>query len=398
MQGVPREYSGRGVSARRRAAIVGVAESDVGKTPHLTVLSQQAKASKAALAEAGLCREDVDALLVTGASWSWGQTATLAEYLRIRPSYLDGTNIGGSSFEAHLGHASAAIEAGLIDVALITYGSTQRSDPAGNGPLDANDPVSVQFEKPFGMPLPIGGYAMAANRYFHQYGVTSEQMAEVAVSARRWAALNPNAYYREPITVDDVMASQMVCDPLRKLDCCLVTDGGGAVVVAAEDRWPDVPTRPVVVLGHAEATTHASIANMPDLTVTAAAQSGPAAMRMAGVGPGDVDLLELYDSFTITVLLTLESLGMCKPGEAAEFVAGGRTAPGGGMPMNTNGGGLSYTHPGMYGIFLLIEATRQLRHDYADEPGRQVPGAELALVNGTGGILSTTSTVVLGRG
>jgi acetyl-CoA acetyltransferase len=168
-------------------------------------------------------------------------------------------------------------------------------------------------------------------------------------------------------------------------------------VVAAEDRWPGVGTRPVVVLGHGEATTHSSIANMADLTVTSAAQSGLAAMRMAGVGPDDFDLLEIYDSFTITVLLTLESLGLCKPGEAAEFVAGGRTGPGGPMPMNTNGGGLAYTHPGMYGIFLLIEATRQLRHDYADDPRRQVADAELALVNGTGGLLSTTSTIVLAR-
>jgi acetyl-CoA acetyltransferase len=384
------------VSPRRRAAIVGVAESDVGKTPHLTVLSQQAKASKAALAEAGLGRADVDALMVAG-GWAWGPSVMLAEYLGIRPCYLDGTNIGGSSFEAHLGHATAAIGAGLIDVALIAYGSTQRSDPLGNSQVDASDPVANQFEKPYGMPLPVGAYGMAANRYFHQYGVTSAQMAEVAVNTRQWASLNPNAYYRNPITVDDVLASPMICEPLRKLDCCLVTDGGGAVVVAAEDRWPDVRTRPVVVLGHGEATTHSSIANMPDLTMTGAAQSGPAAMQMAGVGPDDFDLLEIYDSFTITVLLTLESLGLCKPGEAAEFVRDGRTAPGGELPMNTDGGGLSYTHPGMYGIFLLIEATRQLRHDYADDPRRQVADAELALVNGTGGMLSTTSTVVLGR-
>ncbi|WP_239075708.1 acetyl-CoA acetyltransferase [Planosporangium flavigriseum] len=386
--------SARRMNARRRAAIVGVAESAVGETPHLTVLSQQAIASRAALAEAGLRRADVDALFVAG-NWSWAPALALAEYLGLQPRYLDGTNIGGSSFEAHLGHAAAAIEAGLIDVALIAYGSTQRSDRSRNAPRPAT--LGEQFERPFGLPLPVGAYALAANRYLHQYGVRGEQLAEVAVSAREWARLNPDAYHRNPLTVDDVLASPMICEPLHKLDCCLVTDGGGAVVVAAEDRWTDVATRPVVVLGYGETTTHHTIANMPDLTVTGAAQSGSAALAMAGVTRDNIDLLEIYDSFTITVLLTLESLGFCKPGEGGEFVSGGRTAPGGSLPMNTNGGGLSYTHPGMYGIFLLIEATRQLRHDYTD-PRRQVPDADLALVHGTGGVLSSTATVVLGRG
>ncbi|MDF6040925.1 acetyl-CoA acetyltransferase [Streptomyces sp. JH14] len=383
------------MSPRRRAAIVGVAESQVGRTPHLTVLSQQAGASRAALTEAGLGPKDVDALFVAG-NWSWAPALTLAEYLGLQPDYLDGTNIGGSSFEAHLGHAAAAIEAGVIDVALITYGSTQRSSRSRNVP---RPPASLteQFDRPFGLPQPVGAYALAANRYLHQYGATGEQLAEVAVSARQWAALNPDAYYRDPITVDDVLGSPMISDPLHLLDCCLVTDGGGAVVVAAEDRWPDVDTRPIVVLGHGETTTHSSIAQMPDLTVTGAARSGPTAMKMAEVTHDDLDLLEIYDSFTITVLLTLESLGFCKPGEAGDFVARGRTAPGGPVPMNTNGGGLSYTHPGMYGIFLLIEATRQLRHDFTGDPRRQVDGAQLALVHGTGGVLSSTSTVVLGR-
>lgn len=379
---------------RRRAAIVGVAESDLGKTPHLTVLSQQAQATKAALAEAGLRRDDVDALLVAG-GWSWAPALALAEYLGMSPRYLDGTNIGGSSFEAHLGHATAAIEAGVIDVAVIAYGSTQRSDRSRNQPRPAT--LTEQFERPYGLPTPVGAYALAANRYLHEYGASSEQLAEVAVSTREWARLNPKAYHRDPLTVDEVLASPMICEPLHKLDCCLVTDGGGALVVAAEDRWADLATRPVIVLGHGEATTHNTIANMPDLTTTGAAQSGPAAMRMAGVGHDDIDVLEIYDSFTITVLLTLESLGFCKPGEAGTFVAGGRTAPGGEMPMNTNGGGLSYTHPGMYGIFLLIEAARQLRGDFAGTP-RQVDGAELALAHGTGGVLSSTSTIVLGRG
>jgi acetyl-CoA acetyltransferase len=375
---------------QRKAGIVGVAESDIGKTPHLTVLSQQALAAKAALDEAGLAKHDVDALFTAGA-WGWSPTMILAEYLGIRPRYTDGTNIGGSSFETHVGHAAAAIEAGLIDVALITYGSTQRSGRTRNQPRPPA--LTMQFEQPYGLPQPVGSYALAAMRHRHEYGTTSEQLAEVAVAARQWARRNPRAFSRDPLTVADVLASQMICEPLHKLDCCLVTDGGGAVLVVAEDRFPDVRITPVTVLGHGETHTHATIANMPDLTVTGAAQSGPAALRMAGVDHADIDVVEIYDSFTITVLLTLESLGFCKPGESGDFVSGGRIAPGGDFPMNTNGGGLSYTHPGMYGIFLLIEAVRQLRGECGD---RQVEGAEVALVNGTGGVLSSTSTVILG--
>ncbi len=374
----------------RRAAIVGVAESDVGVTPHLTVLSQQALAAQAALHEAGLAKDAVDAVFTAG-GWTWAPTMTLAEYLGIEPRYTDSTNIGGSSFEAHAGHAAAAIEAGLIDVALITYGSTQRTSRSRNTPRPAE--LTAQFELPYGLPMPVGAYALAAMRHMHQYGTTSEDLAEVAVAARQWARLNPRAWYRDPITVEDVLASPMICDPLHKLDCCLVTDGGGAVLIAAEDRWPDVATQPVVILGHGETHTHDRISSMPDLTVTGAAQTGPAAMTMAGVTVDDIDVAEIYDSFTITVLLTLESLGFCKPGEAKDFVAGGRTAPGGEFPMNTSGGGLAYTHPGMYGIFLLIEAVRQLRGDFAW--ARQVPDAEIALVHGTGGMLSSAATVVL---
>jgi acetyl-CoA acetyltransferase len=330
----------------RRAAIVGVAESDVGRTPDHTVLSQQALAARAALAEAGLAKDDVDAVFTAG-NWSWAPSMTLAEYLGIQPAYTDSTNIGGSSFEAHAGHAAAAIEAGLIDVALITYGSTQRTSRSRNAPRPAQ--LTAQFELPYGLPQPVGAYALAAMRHMHQYGTTSEDLAQVAVATREWARLNPRAYYRDPITVEDVLSSPMISEPLHKLDCCLVTDGGGAVVIAAEDRWPDVATRPVVILGHGETHTHDTISNMPDLTVTGAAQTGPAALRMAGVTLDDVDVAEIYDSFTITVLLTLESLGFCKPGEGRDFVAGGRTAPGGEFPVNTNGGGLSYTIPACTG-------------------------------------------------
>ncbi|MQA95218.1 MAG: thiolase [Streptosporangiales bacterium] len=381
-------------ASRRRAAIAGVAESDLGKTPQHTVLSQQAQAATAALKESGLGFGDVDALFCAG-NMGFAPPMAMAEYLGLQVDWLDGTNIGGSSFEAHVGHAAAAIEAGMIDVALITYGSTQRTDRSRGAAGPAT--LGSQFERPYGLPMPVGAYALAAMRHMHSYGTTSEQLAEIAVSARDWALLNPKAFHHGSgkLTVDDVLASGFIAEPLHKLDCCLVTDGGGAVVMVAEDRWADLAVRPVEVLGHAETSTHAQISEMPDVTVTGAARSGPEALKRAGVSHADIDLLAIYDSFTITVLMTLESLGFCKPGEGADFVAGGRTGPGGEIPMNTNGGGLSYCHPGMYGIFLLIEAARQLRGECGD---RQVDGAELALVNGTGGVLSSTSTVILGRG
>jgi acetyl-CoA acetyltransferase len=223
---------------------------------------------------------------------------------------------------------------------------------------------------------------------------TPEQLAEVAVAARAWAGLNPKAFKREPITIADVLDSTMISTPLRRLDCCLVTDGGGAVVVVRADRARDLAKPPVWLLGHGHSHSHLTIANMPDLTTTSAAQSGASALAMAGVTHDEVDVAQIYDSFTITVLLSLEALGFCGPGESGAFVEGGRTAPGGDFPMNTNGGGLSYCHPGMYGIFTLIEATRQLRGECGD---RQVEDAKIALCNGTGGMLSSAATVVLAR-
>jgi acetyl-CoA acetyltransferase len=247
---------------------------------------------------------------------------------------------------------------------------------------------------PYGPPLPVTGYALAAMRHMHEYGTTPEQLAEVAVATRKWAAMNPKAYKREPITIQDVLSSPMIAEPLHLLDCCLVTDGGGAVVVTSADVARNCRSIPVWVLGHAESHTHLSISNMPDLTWTAASLTGPRAMAQAGVKHSDLDVVELYDSFTITVLLTLEALGFCKRGESGAFVSGQRTAPGGPFPLNTNGGGLSYCHPGMYGIFLLIEAVRQLRGDCGE---RQVSDAKLALVHGTGGVLSSAATCILGR-
>ncbi len=386
------------MSGNRQPVVVGVADAPLEKGRLVwpgTVLSAQARVASAALAEAGLTLGDVDGLLTAG---SWGvpgpgslPTLTLAEYFGITPRYSDGTNIGGSSFEAHIGHAARAVAAGDCEVALIVYGSTQKSDRSrslGGRPAT----LTMQFETPYGLPSPVGGYAMAATRHMHQYGTTGAQLAEVAVAARAWAALNPAATMRGDLTVDDVLASPLISEPLHLLDSCLVTDGAGAVVVTTEEHARALGRRAVHLRGWGEFQTHWTIAAMPDLTVTPAAQSARRAMEMAGITPDDVDVAQLYDSFTITVLLTLEAIGLCRPGESGEFVTGGRIAPGGEFPMNTNGGGLSYAHPGMYGIFLLIEAVRQLRGECGP---RQVPDAQVALVNGTGGTLSSAATCVL---
>ena len=379
------------MSLKRACAIAGVAESRLGVVPDSTVMTVQAEAMVAALAEAGLEKSDVDAVFSSG---NWGRLPQLqvCEYLGIRPTYSDNTSVGGASFEFHLGHAAAAIQAGLCKVAVILYGSTQRSRRERRI-FETHADLGYQYEAPYGLPVPVGAYALAASRHMAQYGTTSEQMAELAVSTRAWAQLNPVAYKREPLTVEEVFASDMIASPLRRHDCCLVTDGGGCVVVVSPEIAKTLPKAPVWLLGQGEAQSHAQISEMPDLTVTPAAESGKRAFAMAGVTHSDLDVIEIYDSFTITVLLTLESLGFCKPGESGPFVSGGRTGPDGEFPLNTMGGGLSYCHPGQYGIFLLIEAVRQLRGECGD---RQVADATLALASGTGGVLSSNSTCILG--
>jgi acetyl-CoA acetyltransferase len=252
----------------------------------------------------------------------------------------------------------------------------------------------MEFEMPYGLRMPMGAYALAASRHMAVYGTTAEQLAQIAVDTRAWAGFNPQARYRDPITIDDVLASEMVVSPLHKLDCCLVTDGAGAFVMTAADRARDLARPPVYVLGAATGGTHQMISQMPDVTVTGGAVSGPAAFEMAGVKPDDVNLLMGYDSFTITALLHLEDLGFCPKGEGGAFVEDGRLGPGGGpLAMNTNGGGLSFTHPGMYGMFLLVEAARQLRGEAGD---RQLAAHDLAVAHGSGGVLSTMGTIVLG--
>lgn len=376
----------------REPVIVGVAESDLGVTTRsqLELLSQ---ASLAALAEAGLSLQDVDGFATTGVS-RFSPTQA-AEYLGIVPTWIDGTMAGGSSFEIFVAHAAAAIRDGRAETVLIAYGSNQRSAKlrALGGVVDPHTPFA-QFEMPYGPLNPLSLYAMAAQRHMFEYLTTPEQLAQVAVSARDWAMLNPKAFRADagPLTIDDVLASPMISSPLHALDCCLVTDGGGAVVLTTRARARDLRQKAVRILGTGEVSTSHNMATIPDLTAPGAERSAVAAYSMAGLGPKDIDLVQVYDSFTITVLLQLEALGFCGRGESGAFVETGRTGPKGDFPMNTSGGGLSYCHPGMLGIFLIIEAVRQLRGECAD---RQVD-AETALCHGTGGILSTHSTLILG--
>jgi acetyl-CoA acetyltransferase len=374
---------------RGGAAIVGAAESDLGQVGEgFNVIDLMAQGISRALDDAGLNLRDVDGLFCASTQ-ARTSGLSLAEYLGISPAYIDTTILGGSSFEFHVAHALAAIQLGLCQVAVIAYGSTQRSVGRRQASVREINPYETPF-RPF---LPPTAYAMAASRHMHQYGTTREQMAEVAVAARQWALLNPAAWEKKPLSVVDVLGARMISYPFTVRDICLVTDGGGAIVMTAPDRARSLKKSPVYVLGVGSAITHANISSMPDLTVTGALDTGRQAYAMAGMKPTDIDVLELYDAFTINTILFLEDLGFCKKGEGGAFVSGGRIAPGGELPVNTNGGGLSYCHPGMYGLFLLIEAVSQLRGECG---ARQVSGAETAIAHGNGGVVSSQSTVILG--
>ncbi len=377
------------MSLRGRAAIVGVAESDLGEIePGFTPLDLVGQATLRALDDAGLKKEDVDGLF-SASAYHHMPTLSVGEHLGIRPRYSDATNMGGSSFVSHLFHAAAAMQAGLCEVALITYGSTQRLD----GDRLVSGSETLPYEAPYEPRYPVSMYALAASRHMYQYGTTREQLAEVAVAAREWAKLNPKAFMRDDLSVEDVLNSRMVSSPLSVLDCCLVTDGGGAVIVTGVERARELAKPPVYLLGAGEAHWHRNISQMPDLTVSAAAESGPRAYEMAKLGPGEVKVAMLYDAFTINTVLFLEDLGFCEKGEGGTFVSGGGISPGGDLAVNTNGGGLSYNHPGMYGLLLLVEAARQIRGECGE---RQVDGANVALVHGNGGVLSSQVTALLG--
>jgi acetyl-CoA acetyltransferase len=367
---------------RGAVAIAGAAESDLGEVaPGLTPTDLMVQASLRALEDCGLGVADVDGLFAATTQLPMGPL-NLGEALGVRPRATDATQVGGSSPMVQLDHARAAIAVGQCEVALLAYGSTQRSVGRASASVQEISP----YEAPYRPLLPVAAYALAASRHAHEFGTTPEQLAWVAVSARRWAQRNPRAAKRDELTVEDVLSAPRVCDPLGVRDCCLVTDGGGALVVTSLERARTLRRPPVVVLGTGEAHSHRHISSMPDLTTTAAVQSGERAFAQAGVTPADVQCCQLYDAFTITPILFLEDLGFCPKGEGGPFVEGGRIAPGGELPVNTNGGGLSYAHPGMYGLLLLVEAVRQVRDE----------GNDVVLAHGNGGVLSSQCTALLG--
>ncbi len=384
--------------ADRTPVIAGIGLSDYPVAPELDHIQHHVLAMQRCLEDSGVALQDVDGYMCAGGMG--GETAVdMAEYLGITHRYIDNTMTGGSSFEFYAQHAAAAIKEGLADTILVTYGSNLVSSMGRmlgtRGFLTPGQrvPGPLQYEAPYGNVL-VGAYAMAAQRHMHEYGTTSAQLAEIAVAVRGHAQLNPHAMYRDPLTVDDVLNSRMIADPLHKLDCCVISDGGGSVIFTTAERARDLRKPPVYILGAGGSETHWNISQMPDYTRTSAVLAGKEAFGRAGVTPADIDTIQFYDSFTITVLLLLEDLGFCAKGEGGAFVEGGRLSLGGDLPLNTDGGGLSSCHPGMRGIFLLIEAARQLRGEGGDA---QVPNAKLALACGSGGWLSCMGAVVLGN-
>lgn len=384
-------------AGNRSPVIVGIGLSDAPVAPHLSAEEHHAQALQRALADSGVNKADIDGY--ASAAIVGGDAAAMAEYLGIDHRWIDGTMTGGSAFEFHVQHAAAAIRDGICDTVLITYGSDYFSRIGrvlgtghGGGP---SAPLTgpAMFHTPYGLSL-VGAYAMVAQRHMHEFGTTSEQLAEIAVGVREFAGLNPDAQYRDPITVDDVLNSRMIADPLHKLDCCVVSDGGGAVIMTTAERAADLAQPAVHVRSAGGAQTHWNVSQMPDFTTSAAARFVDKLYANAGVKPVEIDTIQLYDSFTITVLLLLEDLGFCPKGEGGRFVAEGHLRRGGRLPMNTDGGGLSASHSGMRGIFLIIEAVRQLR---GQAGVAQVPNCELALVGGSGGWLSMIGAVILGK-
>jgi len=376
---------------RGSTAIVGAAESDLGQVAdEMSPMDLCAQGISGALADCGLAMKDVDGLFCAMTQQRMS-IISLIEYLGIQPKFIGSSMTGGSSFEFHVAQAAAAIEAGLCSVAVIAYGSTQRSV----GRKQASQREVNPYETPFKPFLPTSAYALAASRHMHQYGTTRENLAEVAVAARKWAQLNPVAWEKKPLTVADVLKARMISHPFTVRDCCLVTDGGGAIVMTSAARAKSLKKPPAYVLGCGHGVTHMNISSMPDLTITGAKQSGEVAYKMAKLSAKDCDMVQLYDAFTINTILFLEDLGFCKKGEGGAFVSNGNIAPGGGLPVNTNGGGLSYCHPGMYGLFILIEGVRQLRGECGE---RQVKKHDVAMVHGNGGVLSAQASVILGSG
>ncbi|GGW58883.1 thiolase C-terminal domain-containing protein [Streptomyces xantholiticus] len=387
-------------STPRKVAVVGISLSDCGRLDGPTPYALHAQAARRALADSGLDRCVVDGLCSAGLGVL--APVEVAEYLGLRPVWVDSTAVGGATWEVMAAHAADAIAAGHANAVLLVYGSTARTDiKAGRRTSDLSFGTRgpLQFEVPYGHTL-VAKYAMAARRHMHEYGTTLEQLAQVAVQARANAAANPDAMFRDPITVDDVLGGPLIADPFTKLHCCIRSDGGCAVLLAAEEYVPDIPKAPVWILGTGEHVSHTTMSEWDDFTLSPAAVSGRLAFERAGVRPHEIDVAEVYDAFTYMTLVTLEDLGFCAKGEGGSFVEKGRLLRDGELPVNTDGGGLSACHPGMRGLFLLVEAVRQLR---GEAGGHQVRGAggklpELAIASGTGGWFCSSATVVLGRG
>lgn len=380
---------------RGKVAIVGVGTAGCGEAPGFSDIELLEQAAFAAVKDAGLKMSEIDGLAtanLNAAMWP----LNVVEHLRLKPRFVEGTNIGGSAFVAHMQPAARALIAGDCDAVLVCYGSTQRTtNMSRRERLKARSLLDpFPFESPYRPFIPPSAYALMAARHMHEYGTTREHLAEVAVAARKWAQLNPEAFMRDEITIEQILQAPMITDPFTQHDCCLVTDGAAAFVMVRADWAASMPNKPVYLLSSETAVWHRQISGMDNLTVTPAAESGPRALQAAGLGIADIDMVQLYDAFTINTLLFLEDLGFCQKGEGGDFVKDGGIAPGGRLPVNTNGGGLSCVHPNMYGAFAVVEAVRQLRGGCGE---RQVKNARTALVHGNGGVAACSqSTAVLG--
>lgn len=377
-------------------AIVGAYESPRRKAPGIHPYAIHAECVRGALEDAGLELGDVDGFATAASFGTEGvrdmAVSEIAEYIGIQPTWVDGTDIGGAAAISHAGHAAAAIHAGMADVVVVSYAASGYSWPLPVDDYLTHEHGPGQWEVPYG-PSTVATYALAARRHMHDYGTTGEQLAQIAVQCRANAQGNPDARFRDPITVEDVLAGPDIATPLHRLDCCVVTDSGGAFVLTSRRRAESLGGRPVSVLGFGEALGQVSMNQMWPLTETAAVRSGARALQTAGLTHDEIDCAQVYDSFTVTVLLTLESLGFCGKGEGGPFVADGNIGPGGALPINTDGGGLSSNHPGRRGALATIEGVRQLR---GTSPGVQLASPRTCLVSGTGGSLSATATMVLG--
>ena len=368
-------------------AVVGAAEStDLGKVPGLSQIGLHADAALNALADCGLTIKDIDGVATAG-----HDTTELVHYMGITPKWMDGTSVGGCSFMVHVRHATAAIEAGLCNTVLITHGESGRHRVGQLNRAVFPSLFQTQFEQPYGVSVPPTRFTMPVMRYMKDNGLTEEQLAMVAVVQREWAAKHPRSSFKDPITTDDVLNSKMICYPFRLLMCCLVTDGGGALILTSADRAKDFPTKPVYIRGTGESAETPMISQMQDFSSSRAFRvAGKSAFESSGISHDDVDHLMIYDAFAHLPIYGLEDLGFVGRGEAGAFIAEGNTRPGGKLPLNTNGGGLSYMHSGMYGMYALQESVRQMR---GTSPA-QIEGAKISVCHGVGGMFAASGTIV----